>query len=246
MKKNVEIITLIYKSTTYLKYIVSQLDSEFCKANGWDVGVRVVANDATDSVLSTLKDIKIPYTIFNNTDANEYYMNRVYKCYNYCATTSEYDNICLINSDNGFSNNWLPNLLRHHDGVNIPCSRLVESGKMPSGKYGVSKNFGRSCGEFTVNFNDWLLWADKHKENKLASGGLYMPAIFERRRFIDSGMYPKGNIYSDGRVGSLTGGVTRTADEFFFNEALGKRFGMKHVTVFNSMVYHIQEGEKDE
>lgn len=246
MLKNIEIISLIYKSTVYLNYIVKQLKSEFCKAEGWDVGIRVVANDATKNVFEALKNVGIPYTIFNNPDKNEYYINRVYRCYNYCAITSEYDNICLINSDNGFSGGWLSNLLRHHDGINIPCSRLVESGKMLSGMYGISNNFGRTCGEFELRFNDWLLWADQHREDRIVCGGLYMPGIFEKHRFIESGMYPEGNIYSDGRIGSMVGRVLRSADEFYFHDILEKKFGMKHVTVFDSMVYHIQEGEKDE
>lgn len=246
MNKNIEIVSLIYKSTTYLKYIVKQLNSEFCKVEGWDVGVRVVANDPTDRVIEELKGIEIPYSIFNNPDRNEYYLNRVYRCYNYCVTSSAYDNVCLINSDNGFSYGWLANLLKHHDGVNIPCSRLIESGKMPSGQYGVSKNFGTTCREFDSNFEEWLCWADTFKEDKVMRGGLYMPAVFEKRRFIESGMYPEGNIYCDGRAGSMVGGVVRTADEFFFNEILTNRFGMRHITVFNSLSYHIQEGEKDE
>ena len=244
--KNIEVVSLIYKSTSYLKYIAKQLNSGLCKADGWDVGVRVVANDATNKVLEALKDIEIPYTVFDNPDKNEHYMNRVYRCYNYCVTSSEYDNICLINSDNGFSEGWLQDLLKHHDGVNIPCSRLIESGKMLSGRYGVTQNFGRTCDEFESRFDGWLAWSHKFREDKVAPGGLYMPAVFDRQRFIDSGMYPEGNIYSDGKVGSLVGGVIRTADEFFFNDVLIKRFGMKHITVFDSMVYHIQEGEKDE
>lgn len=246
MEKNIEIISLIYKSTVYLNYIVRQLTSKFCSVADWNVGVRIVANDPTDRIIYSLENIEIPYTIFNNSDPNEYYMNRVYRCYNHCVTTSEYDNICLINSDNGFSSGWLSNLLKHHDGTNIPCSRLVESGKMTSGMYGVSNNFGRTSEEFEANFDSWLLWTERHKENKLSVGGLYMPAVFEKARFVDGGMYPEGNIYSDGNPGSLVGAVHRTADEFFFNEILGKRFGMKHVTVFDSLVYHIQEGEKDE
>ena len=246
MKKNVEVISLIYKSTKYLEYIVNQLRSEFYKVPGWDVGVRIVANDATERILDSLKSIDIPHTIFSNPDKNEYYMNRIYRCYNYCVTSSEYDNVCLINSDNGFSANWLSNLLKHHNGINIPCSRLIESGKMPSGKYGVSHNFGRACDEFENNFNEWLIWAGQHSEDTIQSGGLYMPSIFEKQRFVESGMYPEGNIYSDGKVGSLVGGVKRTADEFFFNEILGKKFDMQHITVFDSLVYHVQEGEKDE
>ncbi len=246
MKKNIEVVSLIYKSTKYLKYIVNQLRNEFCKVLGWDVGIRIVANDATEKVLDALKDIEIPFSIFNSPDKNEYYMNRVYRCYNYCVTSSEYANVCLINSDNGFSKDWLSNLLKHHDGINIPCSRLIESGKMESGRYGVSNNFGRTCEEFESRFDEWSTWSNNFKEDKIAPGGLYMPAVFDRQRFIESGMYPEGNIYSDGRVGSLIGGVIRTADEFFFNEVLCKKFDMKHITVFDSLVYHIQEGEKDE
>jgi hypothetical protein len=246
MKQNIEIVSLIYKSVIYLKYIVKQLKSDLCKVDGWDVGIRIVANDANDGVLKALEQIEMPYTIFNNLDKNEYYMNRVYRCYNYCVITSNYDNICLINSDNGFSNGWLSNLLKHHNGINIPCSRLVESGKMTSGKYGISHNFGKTCDEFEFSFNDWLFWADKHKEGRVDTGGLYMPGIFEKRRFIESGMYPEGNIYSYGKVGSMVGGVKRTGDEFFFHEVLEKKFGMKHITVFDSLIYHIQEGEKDE
>jgi len=244
--KNIEIISLIYKSTRYLNFIVNQLNSDFCKVDGWNVAVRVVANDATEKVLTKLKDIEIPYTIFNNPDNNEYYMNRVYRCYNYCVTSSEYDNVCLINSDNGFSKDWLSNLLKYHNSINIPCSRLIESGKMLSGKHGVSNNFGRTCDEFEDRFDEWLSWSNNFKEDKVVPGGLYMPVIFNKQRFIDSGMYPEGNIYSDGRVGSLVGGVSRTADEFFFNEILFKKFGMRHITVFDSLVYHIQEGERDE
>ncbi len=246
MQRNIEVISLIYKSTTYLDYIVKQLKSDLCKSPGWDVGIRIIANDATDNVLYALRNIDIPYTIFNNFNKDEYYINRVYRCYNYGVATSEYDNVCLINSDNGFSRDWLSNLLRHHDGTNIPCSRLVESGKMLSGKYGFSYDFGKNCTEFESRFDEWLFWSNNFKESKVLPGGLYMPVIFNKQRFMESGMYPEGNIYSDGKVGSLVGEVKRTADEFFFNEILVKRFNMKHVTVFNSLVYHIQEGEKDE
>jgi hypothetical protein len=123
---------------------------------------------------------------------------------------------------------------------------LIESGKMGSGRHGIIQNFGKTCNEFKNRFDEWLIWADNFKEDKAVSGGLYMPVIFEKQRFIESGMYPEGNIYSGGKAGSMIGNVTRTADEFFFNEVLCKKFGMKHTTVFDSLVYHIQTGEKDE
>ena len=37
-----------------------------------------------------------------------------------------------------------------------------------------------------------------------------------------------------------------SGDDYYFHEILEKKFGMKHITVFDSPVYHIIEGEKDE
>ena len=125
MKKNIEVVSLIYKSVQYLHFIYEQLKSDMCKVDGWDVSVRIVANDATDEVIDELKKLDINYTIYNNPDSNEFYLNRVYRAYNFCVESSKYDNVCLVNSDDGFCEGWLENLLKHHDGINIPCSRLV-------------------------------------------------------------------------------------------------------------------------
>jgi len=56
-------------------------------------------------------------------------------------------------------------------------------------------------------------------------------------------MYPEGNIYTDG-VGTLNGFV-QSGDDWYFRK-LESTYGMRHVTVFDSLVYHIQEGEKDD
>ena len=59
IKKNVEVISLVFKSVKYLHFIAEQLKSNLCKVDGWDVGVRLVANDATPEVLEELKNINI-------------------------------------------------------------------------------------------------------------------------------------------------------------------------------------------
>ena len=143
MNKNLEIITLIYKSVDYLNFIFKQLKSEFCQVEEWEINVKIVANDATDNVLNRLKELDIDYVIYNDPKPDAYYLSRVYRAWNYSGSLSEYDNICFVNSDMMFSKDWLENLLIHHDGRNIPCSRLVESGKMRSGKHGISYNCGR-------------------------------------------------------------------------------------------------------
>ena len=239
MNKNIEVISLIFKSVSYLNFIYDQLKS--VEAVGWDVGIRIVANDADKKVLETLSKLDINYSIYNDRNIKDYYLNRVYRCWNYSGITSKYDNICFVNSDMAFSNDWLTNLLKHHDGNSIPCSRLVESAKMPSGRHGIPKNLGQDVKH--VDLVRWKRYANEIKVNEIHDGGLYMPCVFEKSRFVESGMYPEGNIYSDG-VGTLNGFI-QSGDDWYFKK-LNKDYGMKHITVFDSLVYHIQEGEKDE
>jgi hypothetical protein len=241
MKNNIEIISLIYKSVDYLDFIVNQLKINH-KVDGWDVGIRIVANDATSEVLDRLKNSDIPYSIYSDPYPDQYYLNRVYRCWNFAGKSSEYDNICFVNSDMAFSNNWLSNLLKFHNGKYIPTSRLVESGKMLSGMHGISYDCGRKPSEF--DSLRWKSYVEKISEDSYYNDGLYMPCIFEKSKFINSGMYPEGNIYVDG-IGTLTGRKICSGDKWFFNK-LKTDFNMQHITVFNYIVYHIQEGEMSE
>ena len=238
---NLEIIALIFKSTDYLDLIYNELKSDKCKVEGWNVSLRIVANDATSEVIEKLKTLDITYTIYNDPKPNDYYLNRVYRCWNYAGKTSESDNICFVNSDMVFSDGWLDNLLKHHDGVNIPCSRLIESGKMRSGAHGISFDCGR--GPTTIDHTKWERISKEFSLDEIRPGGLFMPVLFETKRFIESGMYPEGNLYHNG-IGNL-GHFLKSGDAHFFQDNLANRYGMKHITVFNSLVYHIQEGEKD-
>jgi len=241
VKNNIEVISLIFKSVDYLNLIYDEFKKTGDKIKDWNVSFRIVANDATDEVLNKLKLLDIPYSIYNDSKPNDYYLNRVYRCWNYAGQTSKYDNICFVNSDMVFSEDWLSNLLDYHDGVNIPCSRLVESGKMTSGTHGISYDCGRRPKE--INYQLWDNFVKENKRVETHSGGLFMPCIFNTKRFIESGMYPEGNIYSDG-VGTLNGFI-QSGDDWYFKK-LEKDYNMKHITVFDSLVYHIQEGEKDE
>jgi hypothetical protein len=253
MTKNVEVISLIFKSIPYLHFIYNQLISPLCKVDGWDVGVRIIANDATQEILDELKNLDISYTIYNAPDLNEFYLNRIYRAYNFGVESSEYDNVCLVNSDFGFSKDWLKNLLKHHDGINVPCGRLIESGKMDSGLHGVNllKHVGYNFGTHPDGFEQskWLEFAEELKEDTTKPHGLYGPCLFNRDRFIESGMYPPGNVFLE--YGQIKFGfpndrpVFKSADDYYFHDVLESRFGMKHITVFDAPVYHIIEGEKD-
>ena len=246
-KKNVEIISLIYKSVDYLDFIVDQLQGESCKVPGWDVGIRIVANDANERVIERLRSMDISFSLYNDPNPDDFYLNRVYRAWNFAGISSEYDNLCFVNSDMAFSPNWLDNLLKHHDGENIPCSRLIESGKMTSGMYGLSKDCGKTPSQF--NSSRFQSFCNTVSENTTKEGGLFMPCVFEKDKFIESGMYPEGNIFLEN--GKLICGypndrrVYMSGDKFYFH-MLNRKYGMNHLTVFDSLVYHIQEGEMDE
>ncbi len=247
MKKNIEVISLIYKSVDYLSFICEQLKSPYCQVPGWEVRQRIVANDPTPEVLDALKSCGVPYSVYRDPHPEDFYLNRVYRCWNHAGRTSASDNICFVNSDMMFSPDWLTNLLEHHDGKNIPCSRLIESGKLRSGSYGLEKDFGKHPN--SLRPLDFALYSKQVSENVCKDGGLFMPCIFETLRFIDSGGYPEGNVFL--HENKLVAGfpndrpVYFSGDTFFF-ELLKYTYGMQHITVFDSIVYHIQEGEKDE
>ncbi len=245
MKKEIEIITLIYKSLDYLNFIYEQLRSDFNKVRGWKVGIRIVANDATDEIiagLSELQDVNI--SIYSDKRQDDYYLNRVYRCWNNAARTSGYENICFVNSDMAFGPGWLETLLNGFDLMKIvPCSRLVESGKLLSGKHALVKDFGKTPKEFKAE--RWLDYYIHNRSESLHSGGLYMPCVFNKEIFLEAGGYPEGNIYEDG-IGTCNGPVVKSGDAYFFEDILDKIFKVKHLTVFDSLVYHIQTGELDE
>jgi hypothetical protein len=243
--KSLEIITLIYKSTDYLDLIVSEFKKDYCKVDGWDIRYKIIANDPTIEVINHLPSTGIDYIIYNDPKPNDYYLNRVYRAWNYGGFNSPCENFCFVNSDMIFSENWLTNLLKHHDGNNIPCSRLVESGKLGTApdRHGVIYNLGTN--PKNIDYDIWYKLSNTIKEDRIERSGLLMPSLFSTSLFKESGGFPEGNIYSDGKAGSMVGNVVLPGDVYYFSK-LEKEYNMKHVTVFDSLVYHIQEGEKDE
>lgn len=241
--KTLELIAMVYKSPIYGEHIFNELlrTMSETKIEGLDIWFKIYLNDPSEAVLNWRPNI-LCCPIYNDPKPEDYYLNRVYRCWNRAGFDSVADSICFINSDMMFSKDWLANLLRYHDGKNIPCSRLIESGKLLSGKYAISKDFGKYPDQ--LNREDWLLYAESQKKTMAPYGGLFMPCIFDTARFIEAGGYPEGNIYHDG-AGTLNGPVLESGDAWLFKK-LEREYGMKHVTVFDSLVYHIQEGEKDE
>ena len=102
-----------------------------------------------------------------------------------------------------------------------------------------------------IDIKSWITYANTVKEPLILSNGLYMPCVFETKRFIESNMYPHGNVFRSDDNGLEAGHpndrpVYKSGDDYYFNNVLKYKFNMKHITVFDSLVYHIQEGEKND
>jgi hypothetical protein len=114
---------------------------------------------------------------------------------------------------------------------------------MPSKPPAFSLNLGNTPSTF--NAVGWDEAVEKYSVNTSQEDGLYMPVLFFKEVFVKSGGYPEGNIYSDGEAGSKKGSVVMSGDTFFFKK-LSEQYQMKHITVYDSVVYHMQEGEMRE
>jgi hypothetical protein len=235
-----EVLALIYKSTDFLTFISNQLKDYCQNFDDIEVSLRIVANDPIEKVEKALKLGDLPYSIYHDHKPNDYYLNRVYRCWNFAGESSSADLICFVNSDMAFTEGWLKPLVDLHKKGCLPTSRLVESGKMPSGTHGFGKNFGIHPREFQQDA--WLNFAKDFKTNIVRPNGLFMPVIFDKNEFIENGKYPEGNIYRGG-AGTLDGFI-ESGDAWFFRK-FSKATGREHVTAFSSLVYHMQEGEMD-
>jgi hypothetical protein len=235
------IVGLIYKSPIYLDFMMEGI-RKYC-LNSQDTGYLIVANNPSDKIISKLSRDNIYHIIYKDSRPTDYYLNRVYRAWNYAGRNAQGDVVVFINSDMAFSKNWLENLLARLDRHTLPCSRLVESGKLRSGKHAIgNKNFGRTPATFDEK--NFLNFAESISSPEIQRGGLFMPCAFYRDDFINSGGYPEGNIYSGGPGAHNTKFIESGDSNFFYSNKIMKK--KQHITVFDSIVYHIQEGEKDE
>lgn len=230
----ITVIGMIYKAPTYLDFMMKGIQ----KLN---TNYLVIANDPSTTIIDKLNADNIRHIIYRDRTPNDYYMNRIYRAWNFGGRRAEGDILIFINSDMAFSPNWLENLLAHLDRSTIPCSRLIESGKLLSGTHAISKDFGRSPDDF--NETNFINYSCSIKKNEAHAGGLFMPCAFYKDDFVNSGGYPEGNIYSGG-IGAFGTKFLQSGDDYFFNNNPVMKV-KKHITVFSSIVYHIQEGEKD-
>ena len=235
----VSVVCLVYKSPGYARFVHDSFARHATpKPRHSNVEFLFVANDPTDRLLEFLRSAGLNHIVFRNPDPDEHYLNRVYRAWNHggMAAAAKSDVVVFVNSDMAFSPGWLDSLLKRLNSKTIVTSRLVESGKMPSGRHGVGRNFGTTHAEFDDNaFQEFAAGISADREER---GGLFMPCAVYADTFRRSGGYPIGNR-------AEPNGTVTPGDVVFFYETL-KAMGLSHVTAFDSIVYHVQEGEMDE
>lgn len=243
-KPKFSIICLVYKSVEWLKFVYEQV---FKYTDMTDKEFFFVANDANPAVLSHLRDNYIPHYVFENTpqQQTEWFINNVYRAYNYATSKARGDFVVFINSDMAFTPGWFDSLWQAYHGENCVSSRLVESGKLRSGQYGVERDFGRDY--LSYQEIEFQQYAHDLSESKLVDGGLYMPLLIRKEHFDWVGGYPEGNIVpgSDFNhpVIARMGEACLSGDNVLMLKLKAK--GINHQTAFDSLVYHFQCGELD-
>lgn len=243
-KPRVSIICLIYKSLEWLKFVYQQV---LKYTNLEDKEFYFVANDASPEVLEYLNKNYIPHYVWTNSEEqkSEWYINNVYRAWNFGARMAKGDYLLFINSDMAFSEGWDSNLFDKLNGKNCVTSRLIESGKLPSGEHAISLNFGRLPHEYQeASFNSY---SERIKEDRCLDGGLFMPLLINKGFFDQAGGYPEGNIVPGSNI--FQPEIARKdmpciSGDVVLMQKLSS-FGVQHQTSLNSLVYHFQCGEMD-
>jgi len=243
-KPKFTIVCLIYKSVDWLKFVYEQV---FKYTDMSDKKLFFVANDANPAVLSYLKDNNIPHYVFTNTPQQqaEWFINNVYRAYNFAVSRVQGDFIVFINSDMAFTPGWFESLWQAYDGSNCLSSRLVESGKLRSGQFGVEKDFGWDYASYQEA--EFQQYARSITEPKIEDGGLFMPLLIRKEHFEQVSGYPEGNIVMGSDINQPV--MAQQAQECLSGDNILmlklQARGIKHQTAFDSLVYHFQCGELD-
>jgi glycosyltransferase involved in cell wall biosynthesis len=246
----VTLVSLIYASTKWLEFAYSQLLELKRDLPEGEAEILFIANDANKEVLNFLKDNAIPHlAVTTKKFPDEWFINSVYRAYNLGVLSSKTDYVYLVNSDMAFSRGALSSIMRNASPDKLLASRLVELGVMPSGKYGIEKDFGSSPNKYRKN--DFESFARKISRDELSTGGLFMPLLVHKEKFLELGGYPEGNLTEESLNDYVAGGPGEIAnigqrlvpgDAAFIARASSIK--IEHLTLMSSVAYHFQAGER--
>lgn len=247
----VSIICLVYKSKQLAEALYKSLYDNTPMLKNGRAELILVANDPTEELVDFLKKKQYPHLINVNQHLSEKemlklgfgkpeYIRRVYQGYNRGIMEAKGHKICLINSDNFFAPDWLENLLKYLDYKTIVSSTLVEPGHKEFGvfPFAVEAKFGGTVDDFQEK--KFYQFAAKMSKTGWSSGGAYMPCLLYKDVAFLVGLYPEGNLVADGDFQK----ISMYGDEAFYDRL--RRFGIKHITAKDSIVYHLKEGEKSD
>jgi len=254
----VSIAALIYKSPLYADFVYNQIHMYTPMIKEGNAEFFFVANDASDEVLQHLIKMNYPFIKHDNqyyTDDELFkrgigkpeYIHRVYRAWNRCILESKYEYVCLVNSDNGFSPNWLENLVKYANENIAVSSLLIERGHEVIGHFPADLNGTGSlvydCGKTPLvydeeKFKNFVLDNKDIFKNKISQGGVYMPILFNKQKALQVGLYPEGNI-----AGSSFNDIIDYGDRVFMRKL--KEIGVQHITAWDSVSYHFQQGEME-
>lgn len=247
----ISIVCLIYQSVEYAEFVYNSVMKYTPEIASGEVEFYFVANDASDEVLQFLKNKNYPHYINNNHRYTEKelfnmgysypeYISRVYSGYNFGIKISNNPILVLINSDNAFSPGWLKNLKNKLNNNTIVGTKIIQGHHAFTSPKNNSKCVVYNCGFSITSFNE-SLFIKKVKEishDSISVGNLFMPLMLYKEQAELVGYYPEGNIHN-----GAYNKIKITGDHAFINKLEAK--GIRHITSNNSIVYHFQEGEKN-
>lgn len=249
----ISISSLIYRSPTYADSLYNSLMATTPEIARGDAEFFFVANDPSADLLAHLDAMDYPFRFHSNPMLTEEelfargigwpeYMHRVYRAMNFSIEASRGDVLVFVSSDHRFTPGWLTKLLAVWTPDMALTPLTVEPGPNVFGPHLTGLGAVMSdCGRSPVDFDEdrFLALAAEIREDELFSGGVYIPLVIARDRAIAAGMYPEGNI-----AGQTFREVKDYGDRVFFRRL--REIGVRHVTYKGSVVYHFNEGEKNE
>lgn len=245
----VSVFSLIFASVEWLEMQYAEMLKLAGEFPAGEVEVFFVANDPTPDVLEFLRANAIPHYLFRGRKKpDEWYINSVYRAYNFGVSVAAAERVVMVNSDMIYGPGFLKELLRRYNRDSFVAGRLIESGRLKSGLHGIEKDFGSSPRNFQRN--RFMRFAATVSAQEELEGGLYMPLLVSKHRFMDLGGFPEGNLRASSLTDYLKAGGVEIAspgeeivpgDQAFFRKA--QLSGVQHITVASALAYHFQEGE---
>lgn len=248
----ITLICLIYAGVDWLEFQYGELLALAKEFSPGQIEILFVANDATAQVIRFLDENYIPYVNApGRSSVDEWYINSVYRAYNFGVTSAKGDYVFLTNSDMSYTPGFLMNLFKHAEPDKYVVGKLVESGRLAPAPGAIKKNFGKKLRRFKRDkFNRFAQKVSKEGE---ISGGLYMPSIVRRERFLSLGGFPEGNLVPSSLNQYLNEKEPEYANrgqdclpgDFVFMKKANLE-GIAHITAQDAIAYHFQEGEKSD